>query len=294
MVSFFSHFLAPFRKKEDPESLSQPAATPVPAIPSFYVQLAVYDSTYNPPRVLYISSDDFSDLTHNLANEAFSFAASKGGEIPYVAVKEIMENLIHAQFKDVVITILSDGNTIRIADRGPGITDKEKVFLPGFSTATVDMKRYIKGVGSGLTIAREAIAYFGGEICIEDNLGSGCVITLVVPTAAKSSSSFPPAEIIKEVAEYPPVLIPTVISNTDLHHKSLNERLTSRQKKILLLIAEINETGPSSIAKELDMSLSTAYRELVYLEELKLVVSLNSGKRKLSKSGLAYIGFIFE
>jgi hypothetical protein len=308
LARFFSNLLAPFFKKEDPSLLQTAAASETEPSPAFYVQLAVYDSPYNPPRVLYISGNDFSDLTYSLANESFSFSSAKGGQVPYVAIKEVIENLIHASFKDVVVTILADGNTIRIADRGPGIKDKDKVFLPGFSTATSEMKRFIKGVGSGLTIAREAIAYFGGSIILEDNLGMGSVVTLHIPNAEKTTNVSTSASINEPI---PSEKIQTIDSSsspiTDIvvkpdvttnqlstHYKKLNEILSSRQKKILLVIAEINETGPSSVAKELNMSLSTAYRELVYLEELKLVASLHSGKRKLTEFGLAYIGSIFE
>ncbi len=45
---------------------------------------------------------------------------------------------------------MDKGNTIRFADQGPGIAHKDLVQEPGFSSATEPMKRYIRGVGSGL------------------------------------------------------------------------------------------------------------------------------------------------
>ena len=40
------------------------------------------------------------------------------------------------------------------------------------------MKRYIRGVGSGLPIVREYLDYSHGTISIEDNLGTGAVVTI--------------------------------------------------------------------------------------------------------------------
>jgi hypothetical protein len=295
VTGFFSKILFLVnRKKERTLDQASSSAQQV-SVTSCDVQIAVYDSIYNPPHVLYITSHDFHDLTHTLANETYAFASSKGGQIPYVSIKEIIENLIHAGFKDVVISIFPDGNTIRIADRGPGIPDKQKVFLPGFSTSTTETRKYIKGVGSGLSVAREALNYFAGQLCIEDNIDTGSVITLHIPKYNSDSVSD-----FHELENKPPCFNTPPLLQTqkqppfqkDLDYIKLN--LTSRQKKIMLFIAEINETGPSNIAKELNMSLSTAYRELVYLEELHLVAGLHSGKRQLTKYGLSYITYFFK
>ena len=73
---------------------------------------------------------------------------------------------------------------------------------------------------------------------------------------------------------------------------SLNDHILSeRQKKILFLILELEEAGPSTISEELGFSLSTAYRELTFLEKNKLLSAENSGKRKLSKKGLKYLEY---
>ena len=56
---------------------------------------------------------------------------------------------------------MDGGNRIIISDQGPGINDKDKAFLPGFSSASKSMKKYIRGVGSGLPIVRETIDFSG-------------------------------------------------------------------------------------------------------------------------------------
>jgi len=42
------------------------------------------------------------------------------------------------------------------------------------------MKKVIRGVGSGLPIVREYLTFSGGSIMIDDNLGTGTVVTIHV------------------------------------------------------------------------------------------------------------------
>ena len=92
-----------------------------------------------------------------------------------------MENLLHACFRDVVVTILDDGHTIRISDHGPGVDDKDRAFLPGFTTATAEQRLIIRGVGSGLPLARDSLQLLRGVLTVEDNLGGGAVFTIKMP-----------------------------------------------------------------------------------------------------------------
>ena len=189
--------------------------------------------------------------------------------IPFVVIREIIENLIHAFFEGAVISILNDGNTIRISDHGPGIINKALALEPGFTTATPAMRQFIKGVGSGLPVAREQLAFLGGAITLEDNLTRGTVVTLSVgagPTKQLAGTAHPP--------ERP--------------------ALTARQKKVLLLIAELGSAGPSVLAKELGVSQSTAYRELELLERGRLIASKAAGKRTLTEDGITALGDVFE
>src|SRR3989442_14822644 len=109
------------------------------------VRVAVYDTPLAPPQVVTLSGEDFNDLVGALASRTYQYAQERGGRIPFVVIREIVENLIHAFFQDAVVTVMDDGNTIRISDQGAGIRDKERVFLPGFTTATREMRQFIKG-----------------------------------------------------------------------------------------------------------------------------------------------------
>ncbi|MDR7418453.1 MAG: ATP-binding protein [Armatimonadota bacterium] len=236
------------------------------------VRLAVYDSPLAAPQVMSLRGDDFHALVSELATRTYQVCRERGGRVPFVVIREIMENLIHAYFRNATITVLDEGNTIRIADQGPGITDKERALQPGFSTATAEMRRYIRGVGSGLPVAKEQLQFLGGTLTLEDNLDRGTVVTLSVRGAA-------PPEAVAPAPEVPP-----------RRHLAV----TPRQKKVLLLIAELGAVGPTTIAKELNMSHSTAYRELLALQTLGLITGKGRGKRTLTEEGIAYLDEVFK
>ena len=42
------------------------------------------------------------------------------GKIPEEAVREVVENLIHASYRGVVISVLNKGSVVRVSDKGPG------------------------------------------------------------------------------------------------------------------------------------------------------------------------------
>ena len=170
-----------------------------------------------------------------------------------------MENLLHACFRDVVITILDNGQTIRISDHGPGVDDKDRAFQPGFTTATALQRQIIRGVGSGLPVARESLQFLRGVLTVDDNLGGGAVFTIKMPAHAPEPVAKPHASQVK---------------------------LTTRQTKVLVLLMELGSSGPTAIAKELGISSATAFRELVVLQDMGLIHSLGDGKRALREEGL--------
>ncbi len=234
------------------------------------VRLAVYDSPLAAPQVISLHGDDFHTLVGELAARTYAVSRERGGRVPFIVIREILENLIHAYFHNATITVLDEGNTIRIADQGPGIADKERALIPGFSTATAEMRRYIRGVGSGLPVAKEQMAFLGGTLTLEDNLERGTVITLSVQ---------------RDAGTVPPSPAPVARPHPDV---------TPRQKKVLLLIAELGAAGPTTIAKELDISHSTAYRELQALQTQNLMTGKGRGKRTLTEEGIAYLDEVFK
>lgn len=141
-------------------------------------RIALYDDLRSAPHVIEISPAETSAYIEKLASEVYEKARNAGGSIPYTVIREVSENFIHARFKEIVVSVLDQGNTIRFADQGPGINHKDKAQLPGFSSAIEPMKKYIRGVGSGLPIVKEYLEFSHGNITIEDNMGTGSVVTI--------------------------------------------------------------------------------------------------------------------
>lgn len=269
MNKFLDRLLSEKDKPETAETQEQAPTQSGQSAPFFgNARIAVYDSLSSPPQVFEVSGKERQDFIDSLGSKIYHLSHERGGGAPFTAIKELVENLIHADFKEVVVTILDKGNTIRLSDQGPGIKDKTKVFEPGFSTASCDMKSIIKGVGSGLPIAKEILAAVNGVIKIEDNLSLGTVVTLEL------AGNRPLGEAVnyKKEGAAPSGII-----------------LSNRQKKVLSLVAEIGPAGPSDISSELKMSLSTAYRDLKSLEDLELVAADERGRRVLTGRGMDFI-----
>lgn len=133
-------------------------------------RIAVYDDLRSAPRVIEIQPNTTAEFIENLASKIYEQAKLSGGTIPYTVIREVSENFIHAQFSEIIVSILDQGKTIRFSDQGPGIANKDKAQLPGFTSAIEPMKHYIRGVGSGLPIVKDYLDFSNGTITIEDNL----------------------------------------------------------------------------------------------------------------------------
>ncbi len=86
---------------------------------------------------------------------------------------QAMENSGRIEVK-VNFDMLSNRTYIEVSDSGPGIKDKEKLFLPYFSTKK-------DGTGLGLAIASRIIKEHSGYIRVKDNKPKGTVFTIVIP-----------------------------------------------------------------------------------------------------------------
>jgi hypothetical protein len=230
-------------------------------------RIAIYDTLTSPPRVLSVERDGLPALMDALATETYRACREQGGQVPYIVIRELIENLIHASFRDVVVTVLEGGQVIRISDHGPGISNKERAVEVGFTTATETQRQYIRGVGSGLPVARESLAFMQGVLQIEDNLGGGTVLTINLPN--QQTIVMPPAA--------PAAAAP---------------KLTTRQKRVLFLLMELGDAGPTAVGRELGVAAATAYRELGVLEKLGLLHSRGDGKRALTGEGVTVLDAI--
>lgn len=259
----------------------------VRAVESGVARIAIYDAPASAPRVVEVSADSTSGYIESLSSRVYQLMDEKGGKIPYTVIRELAENLIHADFAEPVISILDEGSTIRFADQGPGIPDKEKAVLPGFTTASGDMKYFIRGVGSGLPIVSDFLRVSGGSLLIEDNLGAGAVVTITSRPACPGSA--PRVDHIASQAREVSLVSPGGADLTfELDPPTAPPRLTTRQKQVLALVLESGAAGPSIVSKELSVGLSTAYRDLASLEDLGLISS-TGGKRTLTEKGMSFL-----
>lgn len=268
-------------------------AQPQSVVASAYIhtraRVAVYDAPSAAPRVEEVGPASVQAYIESLATRVYQLAREQGGTIPYTVVREVTENFIHADFAEPVVSILDDGHTIRFADQGPGILDCDRAVLPGYTTASGPMKRYIRGVGSGLPIVREHLAVSGGGLVIENNLGgSGAVVTLSArrpadPAIARNPYPLPASESYGDRT-------PSLLDDTAGPAQATpSVRLSNRQKQVLALVLESGAAGPSLVSRELRVGISTAYRDLASLEDMGLISS-DGGKRALTEQGMTYLG----
>lgn len=141
-------------------------------------RIAVYDDTAAAPRVVVVEAGEVRAYLEEVTATVSRLVREQGGSVPFMVIREIVENFVHAYFQAPTITILDGGNTIRFSDRGPGIREKDRALEFGTSSATEEMKRYIRGVGSGLPYVQQYMEDKGGSLDIEDNLDGGTVVTI--------------------------------------------------------------------------------------------------------------------
>ena len=144
----------------------------------YAARIAVYDDMLSTPRVIVIEPQDIRTYLEETTNAVYQCMKEQGGHISLMVIREIVENFIHAHFAEPIISILDGGDTIRFADQGPGIDDKERAFDFGVTSANSKMKRYIRGTGAGFPMVQEYLENAGGAVSIEDNMGNGTVVTV--------------------------------------------------------------------------------------------------------------------
>lgn len=224
-------------------------------------RIAVYDDLRSAPHVIEIQPAPTADFIENLASKIYEQAKLAGGTIPYTVIREVSENFIHAQFSEIIVSILDKGKTIRFSDQGPGIGQKDKAQLPGFTSAIEPMKHYIRGVGSGLPIVKDYLDFSNGTIMIEDNLDSGAVVTV----------SLAPPEEEKPFAA--PSIAPLV------------PHLTPREKEFLPFFLHEGALGVTDLVNLTGVPQSSTYVVLQKLEENGLIEKTVGQKRILTDLG---------
>jgi hypothetical protein len=262
--------------KQEGDLQSVPRRT-VPDNPLSYVstraRIAIYDDLLSAPRIVDVDPAPIVDFIEDIASTTYEYAQKQGGRLPYTVIREMAENFIHAQFRECAVSILDKGNTIRFSDQGPGIEKKRLVQQPGITSATAEMKRFIRGVGSGFPIVKEYLEHQSGFLSIDDNAKEGVVVTLSIQPAS-SELPFP--------------------LSSDSHQKTTEplhalEDLDERSVRVLHLLYDKGILGVSDLTGPLGVSGATAHRILAKLEQKGFIESTAQRKRILSNAGFAYL-----
>lgn len=251
----------------------------VPESAKISAKIAVY-SHKNGLEVLEVSASSPRSATTKLSGLVVEKVRSLRGNIPREALQEVIENLIHAEYEGVVVSILDEGNTVRVSDRGPGIKDKSRAFEFGFTGVSSKASGEIRGVGAGLGLASAAAKRAGGAVTIEDNIGGGTVVTISIPQQGHSHVADERKPEAANQRRYPDG-VPRI-------------NLSERPQKVLMTVIEHGEVGPSTVAERLEISVSTAYRDLSVLEQHGLVESSESGKRRVTPLGRDFVKAIIN
>lgn len=243
-------------------ALSQPPlASPAAAV--LTARLAAYDGPLLPPRVSELAGADPAGLVESLYAATAAEAA-----LPVLAVREVVENLVHADFREALVSVLDAGTTVRVSDRGPGIADHGRALQPGFSSACPAARAAVRGVGCGLPLAAALMASHGGRLELADNLGGGTVVTLALgaPPDVRAGAPGP----VEDAA-----------------------RLPDGARLVLALLLELERADARRLAEELGRPLAACGRELVLLEHHGLVARDTEGDCHLTDRGSALVEALF-
>ena len=254
----------------------------------YAARIAVYDDKSAAPRVVLVEPKDVRSYLEEIAATVNQLAHEQGGKIPFMVMREIVENFIHAHFVAPTISIMDNGNTIRFSDQGPGIKEKNRALEFGTSSATEEMKSFIRGVGFGLPYAQQYMVEKGGSLTLEDNISGGTIVTLstrcskdahiqTLPTQEDTEEapvnhqkqSIPRAS--HTVSQQPVTQLPNLV-------------LTDRAKLVLQYLSEHEWVGATELTSAYGLSTPTWSRELKSLVNIGIIGKIGQ-KYKLTTIG---------
>ena len=255
----------------------------------YAARIAVYDDKAAAPRVVLVEPKDVRAYLDEIAATVNRLAHEQGGQIPFMVMREIVENFIHAHFVAPTISIMDNGNTIRFSDQGPGIKEKNRALEFGTSSATEEMKSFIRGVGFGLPYAQQYMVEKGGSLTLEDNISGGTIVTLstrrskdahiqTLPTQEETEDSL---SITQGPAAHQSITLPV---SEKLAPQLPNLVLTDRAKLVLQYLSEHEWVGATELTTTFGLSTPTWSRELKSLVNIGIIGKVGQ-KYKLTKIG---------
>ena len=254
----------------------------------YAARIAVYNDKSAAPRVVLVEPKDVRSYLDEIAATVNQLAHEQGGKIPFMVMREIVENFIHARFVAPTISIMDNGNTIRFSDQGPGIKEKNRALEFGTSSATEEMKSFIRGVGFGLPYAQQYMVEKGGSLTLEDNISGGTIVTLSTRRSKDAHIQTLPTQ---EDAEETPVnqekqSIPRASHTVPQQPVTQlpNLVLTDRAKLVLQYLSEHEWVGATELTSAYGLSTPTWSRELKSLVNIGIIGKIGQ-KYKLTTIG---------
>ncbi|MEQ8833851.1 MAG: ATP-binding protein [Miltoncostaeaceae bacterium] len=208
-----------------------------------------------PPALLQVTHPDPLEVI-----EEVCALVEERSSVPAPAVREVIENLVHARFADAVVSIADGGATVRVSDHGPGIPDPQRALLPGFTSAGPSERAVVRGVGGGLPLAARLMEAVGGALVIEENLGSGAAVTLALPAEPVADQATP---------------------------------LGDTARLVMALLVELGRADAGRVAHELGRDRAECGRELALLQHRGLVVRTADRSHALTDAGTALLATLF-
>ena len=254
----------------------------------YAARIAVYDDKSAAPRVVLVEPKDVRSYLDEIAATVNQLAHEQGGKIPFMVMREIVENFIHARFVAPTISIMDNGNTIRFSDQGPGIKEKNRALEFGTSSATEEMKSFIRGVGFGLPYAQQYMVEKGGSLTLEDNISGGTIVTLSTRRSKDAHiQTLPTQEDVEEITVNQVEQAISRVSHTIPQQPVTqlpNLVLTDRAKLVLQYLSEHEWVGATELTSAYGLSTPTWSRELKSLVNIGIIGKIGQ-KYKLTTIG---------
>ena len=254
----------------------------------YAARIAVYDDKSAAPRVVLVEPKDVRSYLDEIAATVNQLAHEQGGKIPFMVMREIVENFIHARFVAPTISIMDNGNTIRFSDQGPGIKEKNRALEFGTSSATEEMKSFIRGVGFGLPYAQQYMVEKGGSLTLEDNISGGTIVTLSTRRSKDAHiQTLPTQENTEEASvNHEEQLISRALHTVPQQPVTQlpNLVLTDRAKLVLQYLSEHEWVGATELTSAYGLSTPTWSRELKSLVNIGIIGKIGQ-KYKLTTIG---------
>lgn len=254
----------------------------------YAARIAVYDDKSAAPRVVLVEPKDVRSYLDEIAATVNQLAHEQGGKIPFMVMREIVENFIHARFVAPTISIMDNGNTIRFSDQGPGIKEKNRALEFGTSSATEEMKSFIRGVGFGLPYAQQYMVEKGGSLTLEDNISGGTIVTLSTRRSKDAHiQTLPTQEDAEEMTVNQEEQVISRVSHTVPQQPVTqlpNLVLTDRAKLVLQYLSEHEWVGATELTSTYGLSTPTWSRELKSLVNIGIIGKIGQ-KYKLTTIG---------